>query len=484
MKICLACAEATPFAKTGGLGDAVAGLTRTLARAGHDARLILPFYGSIATQDRGFEPVEFAQNVPIELGPHRYTFSLWTAPLPGPSGEGAAVYFVHCPPLYDRPGIYTDKADEPIRFGLFSRAVLEACQRMGWAPDILHCNDWHTGLVPIYLRTHYAWDQLFAGTRTLLTIHNIGYQGVFGAQAIAELDLGPHRRLLAQEDLAAGRLNFLRTGVLYADALSTVSPRHAQEIQTAEYGCGLEELLRRRAGDLSGILNGVDEEWDPATDPLLPANYSLEDLSGKAECKRTLLRELKLPHHPATAVLGIVSRLTKQKGIDLFFDVLPELLERRDVQLLVVGSGERNYEAFFQRLQARHPHRVVSYAGYSNELAHRVEAGADMFLMPSLYEPCGLNQMYSQRYGTPPIVRATGGLADSVEPWDWVHQTGTGFVFEHFTAQGLAWAIQSALDTFANPDSWSALQRNGMQRDFSWDAQAGKYIALYQRMLR
>ena len=483
MRICLASAEATPFAKTGGLGDAVAGLVRTLASAGHDARLFLPFYGSIATHGHAFEPVGFAQDVEVHSGPHRYTFSLWTAPLPGPQGPGPAIYFVHCPPLFDRPSIYTNKADEPIRFGLFTRAVFESCQRMGWAPEILHCNDWHTALGPLYLRTHYAWDGLFAPTRSLLTIHNVGYQGVFSEQAVAELDLAPHRHLLAAEDLAAGTLNFLRTGIVHARAVSTVSPRHAQEIQTAEYGCGLEGLLRARAGDLAGILNGVDEEWDPATDPLLPANYSVDDLDGKDECKRSLLGELKLPYHAGTAVLGVVSRLTKQKGIDLFFDVLPALLERRDVQLLVVGSGERAYEAFFQRLQARHPHRVVNYSGYSNELAHRVEAGADVFLMPSLYEPCGLNQMYSQRYGTPPVVRATGGLADSVEPWNWEARTGSGFVFEHFTAQGLAWGIQSALDTFGHPESWRVLQRNGMQRDFSWDSQAEKYLELYRRML-
>jgi starch synthase len=483
VRVCIAAAEATPFAKTGGLGDAVAGLTRYLARAGHDARLFLPFYGAIATLGRGFEPVGFAQDVPVALGPHRYAFSLWTAPLPGPAGDGPPVYFVHCPPLYDRPSIYTERPDEPIRFGFFARAVLESCQRMGWAPEILHCHDWHSALAPLYLRTHYSWDGLFAGTRALLTIHNVGYQGVFGEQAIAELDLGAHRHLLASEDRAEGTLNFLRTGIVHSGALSTVSPRHAQEIQTTEYGAGLEGLLRYRSGDLVGILNGVDEEWDPATDALLPARYSRDDLAGKSECKRTLVRELGLPHHPETPVLGIVSRLTRQKGIDLFFEVLPDLLQRRDVQLLAVGSGEPKYEAFFRGLQTRFPHRVVSYAGYSNELAHRVEAGADVFLMPSLYEPCGLNQMYSQLYGTPPVVRATGGLADSVEPWDWVARSGTGFVFEHFTAQGLAWAIQSALDTFAHPESWRILQRNGMARDFSWHAQGEKYVDLYRTMI-
>jgi starch synthase len=479
LRIALAAAEAAPFAKTGGLGDAVAGLTRYLGRAGHDARLFLPFYGSIDTYGRGFVPVDYAQEVELVLGPHRYTFSLWTAPLPG---GGPAVYFVHCPPLYDRPSIYTSRADEPIRFGLLTRAVLESCQRMGFAPDILHAHDWHTALLPVYLRTHYRWDSLFAGAGKLLTIHNIGYQGVFGGQAIEELDLGPHRHLLPAEDVAAGRVNFLRAGIVHADHLSTVSPRHAQEIQTAEYGSGLDGLLRQRAGSLTGILNGVDDEWDPATDVYLPANYARGDLAGKRVCKRALVEGLGLPFREETPVAGVVSRLTKQKGIDLMIDALPALLASRDLQLVAVGSGEERYENFFARLERDFPRQVVAYRGYSNALAHRVEAGADLFLMPSLYEPCGLNQMYSLRYGTPPVARATGGLADSVEPWDWVTQRGTGFVFEHYTAGGLAWAVDAALATFRHPDSWRRLQENGMAKDFAWDVQGQKYVELYRRL--
>lgn len=480
LRICMASAEATPFAKTGGLGDAVAGLTRYLAGAGHDVRLFLPFYGSIATEGRDFTPVEFARDVPVELGPHRYTFSLWTAPLaPG----GPAVYFVQCAALYDRPAIYGSLPDEPLRFGLFARAVLESCQRMAWAPQVLHCHDWHAALLPLLRATHYSWDRLFDGARTLLTIHNVGYQGVFDGRAIDELGLAEHRDLVPEEDRRAGRINFLRTGIVHAQALSTVSPRHAQEIQTAEYGSGLEDLLRRRAHDLIGILNGVDDEWNPATDPLIPSHYTRDDLAGKLECKRVLVTELGLRYRPEVPVLGIVSRLTKQKGIDLLVEVLPELLAQRDVQLVTVGSGDRGYEDFFEKLQRRFPDRAVCYRGYSNELAHRVEAGADLFLMPSLYEPCGLNQMYSLRYGTPPIVRSTGGLADSVEPWRWETGEGTGFVFEHYTAAGLAWAIRAALETWPHPESWTRLVRNGMARDFSWQAQGRHYQDLYRRLV-
>jgi starch synthase len=479
LRICMASAEAAPFAKSGGLGDAVSGLARYLAQAGHDVRLFLPLYRSIATAGRGFTPVDFAHEVPVAMGPHRYTFSLWTAPLPD---RGPAAYFVHCPALFDRPAIYGSLPDEPIRFALFSRAVLESCQRMAWPPQILHCHDWHAALLPLMRQTHYSWDRLFAATRTLLTIHNIGYQGVFDGQAIDELGFAEHRQRLPEEDRRAGRINFLRAGIVSADALSTVSPRHATEIQTAEYGCGLEGLLRWRSADLVGILNGVDDDWNPATDRLIPANYSRDDLAGKLACKRALLTDLGLPYRPEVPVLGIVSRLTKQKGIDLLVEVLPQLLAQRDVQLVSVGSGEQRYEEFFQGLQQRFSERAVCFRGYSNELAHRVEAGADLFLMPSLYEPCGLSQMYSLRYGTPPIVRATGGLADSVEQWRWESGEGTGFVFEHYTADGLAWAIRSALETWPHPESWTRLVQNGMARDFSWGAQGGHYEALYRRL--
>jgi starch synthase len=480
MKICLVSAELTPFAKTGGLGDAVAGLARALAAAGHDVRPFLPAYSSMSWQRWGIVPVDFIRDVEIVSGSHRLTFSLATAPLPG---GGPPVYFVHCPGLYERKGIYTGQQDDAGRFAFLARAAIESCQRMGFAADVFHANDWHAALLPLYLRTHYEWDALFRSARTLLTIHNVGYQGTFGSDILGDLGLGGHERWLPADDLAAGSFNFLKTGLWLADGLSTVSPRHALEIQTREYGAGLEDLLRARSGALVGILNGVGPEWDPENDPLLPAHYTREDLRGKAENKRKLLAELGLEARGRTPLLGIVTRLTKQKGIDLFFEVLPALFSQRDVQLVAVGSGEARYERFFAELQERFPRQVVAYRGYSDALAHRVEAAADVFLMPSLYEPCGLNQMYSLKYGTVPVVRATGGLADSVEPYDWRTGEGTGFVFEHYTPEGLAWAIDSALETFKNPAAWLRLQQQGMAKDFSWGRQAERYVEVYARLL-
>jgi starch synthase len=478
LRLALVAAEATPFAKTGGLGDAVAGLARTLAGAGHEVRLFLPLYSSIDTRGRGFAPVEFARGVPLRLGERTLAFSLATAPLPG--GRLWA-HFVHCPPLYDRPGIYTGGADDALRFTFLVRATLESCQRMGFAPQVFHVHDWHAALLPVLLRSAYSWDGLFAASRVLLTLHNVGYQGVVASDLLPELGL--ERDWLPAGDLAAGRLNFLKAGILHADLLSTVSPTHAREIQTPEYGAGLDGLLRQRSASLVGILNGVDEEWDPVSDALIPFRYAAGNLEGKALDKQALCERLGLPHRPGTPLAGVVTRLTPQKGIDLMMEVLPPFLAERDLQLAALGSGEARYEEFFSRLARAFPGKTAYHRGYDNELAHLIEAGADLFLMPSRYEPCGLNQMYSLRYGTPPVVRKTGGLADSVEPWDWVTRRGTGFVFEHPTAAGFAWALDAALETYRHPDSWRELQRNGMARDFSWSRQGALYVDLYRRLL-
>jgi starch synthase len=479
LKIALVSAELVPFAKSGGLGDAVAGLARQLVRRGHDVRPFLPLYRSIDRTGLDLHEVEFARDVPIRSGPHELRFTLRAGKLPG---DGPTVYFIDCPGLYDRKSIYTGDLDDAGRFAFLARASIESCQRMGFGPAVFHVNDWHAALVPLYLRTHYAWDQLFRRSKTLLSIHNVGYQGVFGADVVEDLDLADHRAWLPQIDLAGGKFNFLRAGAQLADALSTVSPRHAREIQTAEYGSGLEGLLRARAGVLFGILNGVDEDWNPATDALLPVRYDADSLDGKLENKRRLIAELGFARGADRPLFGIVSRLTRQKGFDIAFDLLPALLTAHDAQLAVVGSGEARYENYFTELAARLPGRVVFYRGYSNDLAHRVEAAADIFLMPSLYEPCGLNQLYSLRYGTIPVVRATGGLADSVRPYDWKTGEGTGFVFEHFTAEGLAWAIESALATYRDPIAWTRLVRQAMAQDFTWDRQVTQYLELYEWM--
>ena len=482
MRIAMAASEVAPFAKTGGLGDVTAALARYLSEDGHDVRLFLPFYGNLKERDRPFTTVDFVRDVPIRFGNRTHTFSLLTTKLPGTE---LLIYLVVCQALYGREATYTADADEHLRFAMLSRAAIESCQRMGFAPDVFHVHDWHTALVPLYLKTVYAWDRLFDKTRTVLTIHNIGYQGTVSADARQELGLGEYASLLHQDDLARGRLSFLTTGLLHADALTTVSKTHAKEMMTPEYGMGLDPLLRARADSFVGIVNGIDTAiWSPEVDRHIAAHYSADDLSGKAVCKRALFDEVNLVQAPDAPCLGIVTRMTSQKGLDLAFDVLPKALAHTSMRLVVLGSGDARTETFFKNLAERYPARAAYREGYDDPLAHQIEAGADFFLMPSRYEPCGLNQMYSQRYGTVPIVRKTGGLADTVRPFDRSTGRGTGFVFEHYTSEGLEWALVQALRTWNDPVSYRQVQRNGMAEDFSWQRRIHEYESLYARTRR
>jgi starch synthase len=481
VRVVLVSSEVAPFAKTGGLGDVVGALTRHLALAGHDVRTFLPLYGNLKERDRVFHRVAFARDVPLPMGRHPLTFTLFTTTLPR---SETPVYFVACPPLYGRAETYSASGDEHLRFAFLSRAALESCQRMGFTPDVVHAHDWHAGLVPLYLKTLYAWDrERFGRTKTLLTIHNVGYQGVFRAEKADDLGVSRFEHLLPQDDLAEGRIGFLKTGILHADAVSTVSRTHAVEMTGPEYGMGLDPWLRARGTRFTGIVNGIDaDEWNPSTDRHLPARYSAADLSGKATCRDRLLSDLGLAPAPRGPVLGVVSRMTAQKGFDLFHDVLPRFLRENDARFVVLGGGEGRYQRFFEGLERDLPGRVRFRGGYDDPLAHRIEAGADVFLMPSLYEPCGLNQMYSQRYGTPPVVRRTGGLADTVEPWNPATGEGTGFVFEHFTADGLSWALSQVLLARADPAAWRRLMLAGMSRDFSWTRRIREYEDLYARL--
>jgi starch synthase len=477
----MAASEVAPFAKTGGLGDVTSALSSYLHRAGHDVRVFHPLY---ATLDRGhleLFPVEFLQRIPLPMGPWRLSFSVYTAGLPGTE---LAVYFIHCPQLYGRASIYPAQWDEYLRFAFLSRAALISCQHMGWSPQVFHCNDWHTALTPVYLRTLFSWDRLFQNTKTLLTIHNLGYQGVFPAHIVGDLGLDGHASLLHQEELAAGKISFLTTGILHSDLLSTVSHTYAQEIQTPEQGMGLDSLLRQRRDSLIGIVNGIDDrEWSPEHDAFIPHRFTSRDLTGKEKMKLSLLERMGLPRDAETPLAGVVSRLIFQKGFDLFADVLPPLLARGRVRLVVVGTGEARYVELFRWLERTFPESVAFHNGYSNELAHWVEAGSDLFLMPSRYEPCGLNQMYSLRYGTVPVVRRTGGLADTVEPFDPAADRGTGFVFDHFNSAGLARALGFALETYEkDPAAWRRLMLRGMAQDFSWERRGREYIELYQRL--
>ncbi len=477
MNILYVTSEAAPFAKTGGLADVSAALPRYLRRAGHDVRVVMPFYSRVPADAAAFEVAH--RDLELRLGPHRYQAAIVAGERPGE----APFYFVHCPVLYHRASIYTNDPDEHLRFLVLVRAALELCQRMGFAPDVIHCNDWQTALLPMTMEARYAWDQLFRGTRTLLAIHNLNYQGTFAAEAVADTGLHDSAHLFHQDQLRAGRVNFLLHGILYANGVCTVSPTYAHEIQTEHHGAGLDPFLRARSSTVVGILNGVDyDEWSPEADRHIPHRYSARDRAGKARNKEALAARMRLPHVAGVPVIGIVSRLAGQKGFALLDGVIGPLLRRHGFQLVVLGSGERRFELMFAQLADAFPRQVAFHRGFSNELAHLIEAGADMFLMPSVYEPCGLNQMYSLRYGTVPIVHRTGGLADTVEPWNPATGQGTGIVFEHHDAAGLAWAIEAALAAYRDRAGWQRLIDNGMAKDFSWDVQGKLYEELYRRL--
>ena len=481
LKICFVTSELAPFAKTGGLADVASALPEHLESAGHDVRLFMPLYSVIDATEHELTPVEFLSDLHLQLGPHHFPYSVFVARAPDSAVD---VYFVDCPQLYHRDDVYTGEWDEHLRFALLSRATIESCQRMGWGPDVFHCNDWHTALIPLYLKTIYGWDRLFAGSRTVLTIHNIAYQGVFPAEVVPNLGLEEHRGLLFQADLEQGTICFLKSGVLYADLVTTVSRTYAREIQTEAFGMGLEGLLRERSASVLGIVNGVDyRQWSPQTDPHIPYHYGIDDVAeGKRKNKRHLIESVGLIAEDATPMVGIVSRLTAQKGFELTFEALPEALRYLDLCAVILGTGERRIEEHFHWLQRTFPQRVHYHRGYNNELAHLIEAGSDIFLMPSRFEPCGLNQMYSLKYGTVPVVRKTGGLADTVEHFDPATGEGTGFVFEHFDATGFTWAFKSALTTYRDRPAWERLRRNGMERDFSWQRQGAEYEELYARL--
>lgn len=479
MRICFIASEAAPLAKTGGLADVAGALPKRLHALGHDVRVFMPLYSSSGAAALNPVPVVAASDVDLALGPHRYRYSLLESQLPDST---TPLYLVHCPAAYDRPSIYTSGPDEHLRFLILQRAALDGCQRLGFAPQIVHCNDWHTALVPMLLKSVYAWDRLFSATRTVLSIHNIGYQGVFAASAVYDVG-GNVWGLIAPETAAGGAFNWLREGVRLADRVTTVSPTYAQEICTPLGGHGLDAVLRARGDHVIGILNGVDyAEWNPQTDRYLTHKYSASDLSGKAATKRSLLDWLNLSLPPTAPLMGVVSRMTVQKGFDLLFEALPQIIASRELGLVALGSGERRYEAFFEELQRRFADRVVFHCGYHDELAHLIEAASDMFLMPSLYEPCGLNQMYSLKYGSIPIVRRTGGLADSVQMWDPAARTGTGVVFNDFDVNGVRWAVHTALDLYKDRDAWLQMTRNAMAQDFSWERQVREYVELYQQL--
>ncbi len=476
MHIAFAASECVPFSKTGGLADVIGALPPALANLGFKVTVFLPRY----RQTKLDHPRTVIPSITVPFD-DRYRFC---SVLDGGVRSGVQFYFIDYPPFFDREGLYGtplgDYHDNAERFALFSRAVLEATKILG-APDVLHCHDWQTALIPILLKTLYTEDPAFAKTPCVFTIHNLGYQGLFQPEILPLLML-PWDLFTMSKLEFYGKVNFLKGAISMADFITTVSKRYSQEIQTAEYGFGLEGVLRARGSTIAGILNAVDYvAWDPETDHFIAAHYSATDLKGKALCKADLLKEFGLAQNTQLPVVGIVSRFASQKGFDLIQQVA-DRLALEDLILVVLGSGDREYEEMFRRLNKQFPQKFALKVAYDNALAHKVEAGSDMFLMPSHYEPCGLNQIYSLRYGTVPVVRATGGLDDTVEQFDPRTMKGTGFKFREYSGEAMLETLRMAISVYLGDQrAWQILMRNGMAQDYSWINSAKEYVKVYER---
>lgn len=469
MRVAVISAEAVPYSKTGGLGDVAGALPKALKAVGVDSVLITPCYWQTKS--------EYLWETAIDDLYVNWPGGTYHAKAFYSEANGSPTFLIDAPSYFHRDSIYGYREDYE-RFAFFNHAALTLLKRIGTAPDIVHLNDWHCGFAAVELAEARRWDPYWRNTRTVFSIHNMAYQGGFGLDELWRLGFG------SEFDRNAFSLNgygsAMKAGLEVSDTLSTVSRRYAQEIQTSENGYGLEWLTRSRSRRLIGITNGVDYEvWNPATDPDLPANFDINSLDGKRECKRALLEEFSLPVDLDRPVLANITRLTAQKGIDLMMQIAGEVIET-GAYIISLGSGEKKYEDFWQSLRDYAPRQVGIYRGYNEPLAHRIEAGADMFMMPSKFEPCGLNQMYSLRYGTVPIVRAVGGLDDTVQNFDAVSGTGNGFKFGPYRGDKFLESIYEALFAYADPNVWRKIQRNGMSVDNSWENAARKYVELYE----
>ena len=482
MKIAFASSEVFPYIKTGGLGDVAGSLPIELSKLGHEVKVFLPKYNMFGEEEHGLHYQWDIGEIPIRIAGLILSVHVHMAVLPN---SNVQVYFVDCPHYFHRFRVYTNDPDEDERFLFYSKGVIEILQRLSWAPDVIHCNDWQTGVLPLLLRENYGWDRLFEKTATVFSIHNIAYQGRFPKSAFEKAEIKQKHFLPGGVGEYYGDVNFLKTGILTADMINTVSETYARELLTDEYGAGMQKFLEIRKKDFCGILNGIDYNiWNPETDKFIPHKYSVKDLSGKIKNKKFLLEHLGLPFNENIPLVGIVSRLVDQKGFDLFSFGLNRLMDL-PVQWVILGSGEYKYEAMFSGIAHKYPEKVSAYLGFNNELSHLIEAGSDIFVMPSRFEPCGLNQIYSLRCGTVPVVRKTGGLADTVNDWEEAlllgNETGNGFSFEEYTSESLVRALQNAIRYFHNKEVWKKIQRNGMEKDFSWASSADKYVSLYKK---
>ncbi len=476
MKITFVASEGVPFSKTGGLADVVGALPKALAAGGHEVEVLLPRY-RITKPGKAMSAFQ-SVTIPLSSG---FRFA---AIQDAGVAAGVHTYLIDCPEFFDREGLYqakgADYPDNAARFAAFSLACLEFMKRSAGAPDVIHCHDWQSALVPVYLRNLYQGDSFFQKSSVLFTVHNIGYQGLFPPHTLPAISL--HAALFTMETLEFyGKVNLLKGGIVFSDFINTVSQKYAEEIQTPEFGYGLDGVLRSRADRLQGIINGVDyDDWNPATDKLIPANFSPEDLKGKEACKKGLLEKMGV-NNPVLGrpVIGIVSRFAAQKGFDLIAGIVERLMAM-DLYIVALGTGEPQYEELFRTMATRFPDKFLVKVAYDNNIAHQIEAGSDMFLMPSRYEPCGLNQIYSLKYGTVPVVRATGGLDDTIQSFD--GKSGTGFKFTEYSAEALLECINQAVAGFRQAKVWRQLMLNGMKKDFSWGASAKQYVKIYQAL--
>lgn len=483
LKILFVASECAPYAKTGGLADAVAGLSKALIARGHDVRVVVPLYAAI---DRIRHKIQGDSSSCVHMGLGE---EQWVGVSKATLDGTVPIWFVDCDRYFGRPGYYDfdgqEYGDNGFRFALLSKAALQICKDRDWIPDVAHVHDWPAALTSVFLKT---WDRVLSplsNTASVLTIHNIGYQGVYHGSLFPYIGIGiEHFHSNGMED--HGRLNLLKSGVNYSDAITTVSPTHAHEILEPMGGQGLAPYLNNRRADLFGILNGADyDHWDPATDKLIPANFSPEDLAGKAKCKRALQKRFNLDVREDVPIFGIVSRFASQKGFGLLMEALPRAINTMDIQVVVLGSGDSHTENFFRWLTGTHAGRAGDYIGFSNELAHLIEAGSDFFLMPSLYEPCGLNQIYSLKYATLPVVHATGGLDDTVENYDVSTGNGTGFKFWEASGSALYDTIGWANATWWDrPEHIAQLRHNAMAQHFSWDEAAPHYEDTYAHAMK
>jgi starch synthase len=478
MRVLLASSEVAPFAKTGGLADVAGALPKALAAIGHDVRVVLPKYKMVEAAKYGLRRI--LPKLPVPIAGTVETGAVWEGAI-----GSVPTYFIEQDDYYDREGLYQingkDHPDNSERFAFFSRAVLELARALDFFPTVYHCNDWQTGLIPTYLQTLYRGDAEFRHSGVLFTVHNMGYHGLFKPAALAVANLGPEVFTPFGVEFY-GRVNYLKAGLVFSDLINTVSRKYSQEIQTERFGHGLEGVLRARATDVHGILNGIDyDEWHPERDRFIAAHFSVDDLSGKAACKAELQRVFALPERADVPVLAVISRLAEQKGIDLIAESLDAILGL-DAQFVLLGTGEPALHQAFEAAKTRHPSRIGLMLGFDVALSHKIEAGADMFLMPSRYEPCGLNQMYSLAYGTIPVVRATGGLDDTIHHFDPQTGVGNGFKFSEATSEALRLTVSHAVALYRQPDLWRRLIENAMACDFSWSRSAKEYEALYREI--